>query len=847
MRTSILGCASARVAALSAMLALAVVGCGGGGDSTTPTPPGGFSIAVSPAAATVTAASVQIHSLSIARTGSFTGAVALRVQGAPAGVTTDISPASVPSGSTSADFLVSAAASTVPGTYPLTIIGSASGQADRSVTFTLTVTPEPGNFTITVAPVAVTVRQGQSSPTTVTVTRSGSFTGAVTLAIESAPNGVTGAFTPTSIPAGSTTATLTISASSAATPGNAVLTVRGTGSGIPDRTVAVALTVTPDPGSFTIAASPTPLSIEQRLSGAATVSVVRVAPFAGAVALALEGLPSGVTATPSPASIASGATSTALTISVSEAVAAGNYPITVRGTATGVPEATAAFTLTVTPSPGGFTIAATPVTVQQGQIGTVTVTITRVAPFTGAVTLVVEGAPVGVTPSLVPAVIPTGQSSTQLTYSVLATVPVAVYPITIRGTGTGVPARQVTQNLTVLAPPAGNVTFRFCQPLLRPVWLGYQNGSSQWTQVAGTDGTYNFSITADKGGVAFVMPVQLTGGAGYDVMLVLGTRAELIEAGNQSCGKTPPTKVLTGTLAGRGPFDVSNVTIGTGFVQVMPTAGAGYQMLDAELGVRDLLAVRSTFTSPVPPSAVILRRNTNYAANSAIPLLDFSSLEAFTTTPQTVTVTNGGANELRLREAYVTAGGTVGWFPTIQLTTNPATYQVMPPAATLAGDVYSLRIEAREAANEPLTRVVTSTFATATAQTLALGPALLPPTSSNLQAAPFYQVRVQSTLQPEYNKAYFGRYRQPTRTGAFYATAGYIGGNTVDITTPDLTTVPGWQAAWGPLPGISTNTALTAFGWTGASNSLFPGWFGEVVVEPGVVLRSATLNDVMTP
>ncbi len=848
MRTSILGCASARVAALSAMLALAVVGCGGG-DSTTPTPPGGFTVAVSPAAATMTAASVQIHALSITRTGSFTGAVALRVQGAPAGLTTDISPASLPAGSTSADFLVSAAASTVPGTYPLTIIGSATGQADRSVTFTLTVAPEPGNFTISVAPVSVTVRQGQSSPTTVTVTRSGSFTGAVTLAIESAPTGVTGAFTPTSIPAGSTTATLTISASSAATPGNAVLTVRGTSSSLPERTAlyAVSLTLTADPGSFTIAASPTPLSIEQRLSGAATVSVVRVAPFAGAVSLALEGLPSGVTATPSPASIAIGATSTALTLSVSEAVAAGNYPITVRGTATGVPEATTALTLTVTPSPGGFTIIATPVAVQQGQIGTVAVTITRVAPFTGAVTLVVEGAPIGVTPSLAPAVIPTGQSSTQLTYAVLATVPAAVYPITIRGTGTGVPDRQVTQNLTVLAPPAGNVTFRFCQPLLRPVWLGYQNGSSQWTQVAGTDGTYNFSITADKGGVAFVMPVQLTGGAGYDIMLVLGTRAELIEAGNQSCGKTPPTKVLTGTLAGRGPSDVVNVNLGTGFVQVMPTAGAGYQMLDAELGVRDLLAVRSTFTSPVPPSAVILRRNTNYAANSAIPLLDFSSLEAFTTTTQTVTVTNGGSNDLRLREAYVTAGGTIGWFPSVQLTTNPTTYQVMPPAAALAGDVYSLRVEAREAANEPLSRVVTSTFTNATAQALALGPTLLPPTSSTLQAAPFYQVRVTSTLQPEYDKAYFGRYRQPTRTGAFYATAGYIGGSAVDITTPDLTTVPGWRAEWGPLAGVSANTSLTAFGWTGASNSLFPGWFGEVVVEPGVVLRSATRNDVMTP
>ncbi len=829
------------------MMAASLAACGGDGDDGAPTPPGGFSLAVSPSAATMTAGSVNVHALSITRTGSFTGAVSLRVEATPAGVTTSISPASVPAGATAADFLVSAATTTVPGTYTLTIIGSATGQPDRSVTFSLTVAPELGSFTISTVPTAVTVRQGQTATTTVNVTRSGSFTGAVALALENPPTGVTGVFTPTSIPAGSTSATLTISTTTAAAPGVVVLSLRASAAGVSDRIAAVALTITPDPGSFTLALTPPSLSIEQRLNGTATVSVARVAPFTGAVALALEGLPSGVTATPSPAAIVSGSTSTVLTLSVSAAVAVGNYPITVRGTATGVPEATAVLTLTVTPSPGGFTITTTPVSVQQGQVGTVTVTIARVAPFTGAVTLAVEGLPVGVTAAFAPATVPVGQTSTQLTYTVLATVPTGVYPIVIRGTGAGVPTQQVTQNLTILPPPTGNVTFRFCQPLMRPIWLGYQNGTAQWTQVAGIDGVYTFSITADKGGVAFVMPVQFTGGAGYDVLLVLGTREELIEAGRQSCGKTPATKVLSGTLAGRGLFDVSNVNIGTGFVQIMPTAGPGFQMLDAEVGVRDLFAVRSTFTTPLPPSAVILRRNTNYPPNSTIPLLDFSSPEAVTTSPQTLTVTNGGSNALRVRQAYVTNGGTVGWFPTVDLTTNPFTYQVMPPASTIAGDVYSLRIEAREAANEPLTRVVTSTFATATAQSLALGPSLRVPTTSTLQAAPFYQVRVQTTLQPEYDKAYFGRYRQPTRTGAFYATAGYIGGNTVDIVTPDLTTVPGWRGEWGPLVGVLSNTTLTAFGWTGASNSLFPGWFGEVVVEPGVVLRSATLNDVMTP
>ena len=82
------------------------------------------------------------------------------------------------------------------------------------------------------------------------------------------------------------------------------------------------------------------MSIEQQLNGAATVSVTRVAPFTGAVAVTFTGLPAGVTVAPSPVSIASGATSTPITLTVGAAVPTGSYPVTIRGSASGVPDAT---------------------------------------------------------------------------------------------------------------------------------------------------------------------------------------------------------------------------------------------------------------------------------------------------------------------------------------------------------------------------------------------------------------------------------------------------------------------------------------------------------------------------
>lgn len=92
-------------------------------------------------------------------------------------------------------------------------------------------------------------------------------------------------------------------------------------------------------------------SAVQGQSANVPVTIVRTAPFAGAVALTATGLPSGVTATFAPATIAAGATTSTLTLTVGSATVANVYPIVVHATGTGVVEQTATVSLTVTAAP----------------------------------------------------------------------------------------------------------------------------------------------------------------------------------------------------------------------------------------------------------------------------------------------------------------------------------------------------------------------------------------------------------------------------------------------------------------------------------------------------------------
>jgi endoglucanase len=240
---------------------------------TPPTTGPDFALSANPTAASVTQGGTSATStLTVTRSGGFTGAVTLSASGQPAGVTVTFSPNPVIAGASTATFTASASA--VTGTFPLTVSGTAAGiTGSRTTTVTLTVNaPQTPNFSLSATPTAVTATQGgAAAATTITVARTGGFAGAVTLAATGQPTGVTVGFSPN--PANGGTSTATFTASGTATTGTFPVTISGAAPGISgSRTTTVTLTVSasqPGNGGVTVSTatggSP-PWYFEDRLS-----------------------------------------------------------------------------------------------------------------------------------------------------------------------------------------------------------------------------------------------------------------------------------------------------------------------------------------------------------------------------------------------------------------------------------------------------------------------------------------------------------------------------------------------------------------------------------------------------
>jgi uncharacterized membrane protein len=99
---------------------------------------GDYSLSATPSSRSITRGTSGNYTVTIARTGSFTGAVTFGVNGLPSGTTFSFSPnPSTGTGSTTT-LRISTVRATPAGTYVLTITG-VSGSLTRTVTVTLVV------------------------------------------------------------------------------------------------------------------------------------------------------------------------------------------------------------------------------------------------------------------------------------------------------------------------------------------------------------------------------------------------------------------------------------------------------------------------------------------------------------------------------------------------------------------------------------------------------------------------------------------------------------------------------------------------------------------------------------
>ncbi len=540
--------------------------CSGGGDDGTGLTPA-FTMSVSPSslaldipsgfvaggegsasAALVEAAATSGNlTVTITRTGGFTGAVNIAVEGLPTGVTANT--ATIAAGATSTSLTISAGATASAGSQNFTVRGTGTGVTARTANVGLTVNAPP-SIGIALQPSTVSVGQGGTGNTNLNITRNGSFTGAVNLTSSGAPAGMTVAFNPASATGASSAITITVGG--AVPTGNHQVTITATGAGVANVTTVLTVTVTAPVPAISLSLNPSTVPVQQGQSGTSALTIARTN-FTGAVTLAATGAPAGMTVSFNPSNTTTSAST--VTIDVGGAVATGNHQVTINATGTGVTQASTILTVSVTAVQGIVTLSLSPValSIDQGASMDAAMTINRTN-FAGTLNLTATGAPAGMTVGFNPASTTTNAST--ITVTVGGAVGAGIYPITIRGNGTGLTEATAILTVTVTIP-GGTPTIVLN---LLPTGLSIQQGANDNSALTITrtnfTGTVNLTATGAPAGMTVAFnPASTTGNTSTITVTVGGAVAtgnhQITIRGNGT-GLTEATTILTVTVTAPG-------------------------------------------------------------------------------------------------------------------------------------------------------------------------------------------------------------------------------------------------------------------------------------------------------
>jgi hypothetical protein len=195
--------------------------------------------------------------------------------------------------------------------------------------YSLFAAPSKPDFALAVSPSSQTVTAGTPATYSATITRSGGFAGAVSLSVTGLPSGATASFNPVSPVSGSST-TLTVSTAGSVATGSYPLTLSGV-SGSLSHTASLTLIVQ-STATFSLAVSPSAQTVTQDDAASYNISITRLNGFAGAVALAVSGLPKKVSATLTPATIPASGTTAQLALVIDKNADTGTFTLTITGT-----------------------------------------------------------------------------------------------------------------------------------------------------------------------------------------------------------------------------------------------------------------------------------------------------------------------------------------------------------------------------------------------------------------------------------------------------------------------------------------------------------------------------------
>jgi hypothetical protein len=451
------------------------------------------------------------------------------------------------------------------------------------------------------------------------------------------------------------------------------------------------------------------------------------------------------------------------------------------------------------------------VSISQGASGSSAIGITRTGGFAGSVSLGVTGAPSGLTATLNPTST-TGNSST-LSLTAAGNLAAGTYPLTITGTTAGLANQTTTVNVTVTALSSSSV--QYCANDT-PIWFAYQNDGGAWTRVAiGANNTFTFNATSK---VAFAAVTQSGTGqnASYDLSVIYTTPTEIAAIAGAICAQQTGTKQLNGSVAGIAQDDGAQISMGNSFAFA---AGAlpNFSLTNLPEGPLDLVAAAFPFIdqSTIAPSKLIIRRALNLQNGATIPVLDFSTGEAFAPASATLSLSGVGSDEATVLVNFLTGGGTTGLMSALTKAGASSTIYGVPTAQLGTGDTHQLFVFASPA-NSNDSRGVIKYVRSISGASVDVKPALNTPTITVPHATPYAQPMAVVASQSDYGSAMSASYSQAStnRDASVVVTSGYMGGTPTNwnVTLPDLSGAPQFDVNWGLKANTTTGWDVTGFG-----------------------------------
>ena len=524
---------------------------------------------------------------------------------------------------------------------------------------------------------------------------------------------------------------------------------------------------------------------------------------------------------------------------------------------------------------GSIQVAVSPsaISVQQGGNGSVTASITRSGGFNGVVTLAVTGFPTGITATITPAQLTGTETSATVSTTVVAAVAAGTYNGTITATAQGVSQATAAYQVTVTAPPAAgtDVEYRYCDASQAPAFFAYQDGAGGWQRVTGSSaaGTtkFAFRLAQARGGVLAVYQSSSSAVAGalevgrtanarqglrrsletretirvrsgaaaatvrardrssladaYQTEVLYASAAELVQDGIDNCALSQPTKTVTGTIAGVSADQYGILSLGgASELFIGGTTTNPVTFTDVPVGPVDLIATRMT-RAGAPPDKAFIVRNLNVPDGGSLPsTIDFNG-PAVVPATASATVTGAAGDDLEIfTELVTTKHRLLMWFDLAPSTATTRPWAGIPDAAMANGEFHTVVVFASPSGSSDF-RVSLKYVGSVANQTLALGPAINVPASSQVAGGTYPRFRFQGGFPQDYGKGASIDVTSTREQGNAYsiiATTAYLtgAGNAVayDFTMADVSGLPGFPAAARLTTG--TNEVLaSAFGFTG--------------------------------